>query len=231
MDEEIYGVSEGEEEVEIAEPLEDESLGEEEQEVAEPVEERSDADRAFAEMRRSNEDLARRLAEAEARADEYDKALGLFFDGDDKALQAEAYVSQRPLEEVRAEQAQNSRYAQIEAENQQLRTKLVEQEAQSMMDNDLAEIQKIDPNVKSLGELGKVFTKFRLDLNMSASEAYMATKAYEESTKAKAPKPIGKVNVGSGAKSNFLSREEVLNMTPEEQKANYDIIRKSMTKW
>ena len=87
----------GAEEPEVAEPdNEVETLGAEEPEVAEPV--RTEQDAAFAQMRRHNEELERQLAEAQRQSKEYEDALGLFFDGEDKSLQAQAYATQRPLE-------------------------------------------------------------------------------------------------------------------------------------
>ena len=87
----------GAEEPEVAELAEEEVEGAEEQEVAEPADgDKKSADAAFAEMRRQNQELEKQLAE-------YEEALGYFFDGDDKALQAKAVAQERPLEDVKAE--------------------------------------------------------------------------------------------------------------------------------
>ena len=85
----------GEEEQEVAEPVNEE--GGEEQEVAEPV---NKSDSAFAELRRRAEEAERKVNELEARNAEYDETLGLFFDGDNKIAQARAYHDEVPVEQV-----------------------------------------------------------------------------------------------------------------------------------
>ena len=66
-------VETGEEEMETAEPSDEE--GAEEQEVAEPVEEESKSDAAFAQMRRDLEAAQKRASELEEQIQEYDDAL------------------------------------------------------------------------------------------------------------------------------------------------------------
>ena len=209
----------GAEEPEVAEPdNEVETLGAEEPEVAEPV--RTEQDAAFAQMRRHNEELERQLAEAQRQSKEYEDALGLFFDGEDKSLQAQAYATQRPLEEVRAEQQMHEQ-------------QLLEQQAQAQMDADLAEIQKSHPEVKSIDELGPEYLAFRFNPmgEMGAEQAFQMMMAYKGNTTPKKPPIIGNVSTADKPQSDYYTREEVEAMSPAEVKANYDKIRESMSKW
>lgn len=222
----------GAEEPEVAEPdNEVETLGEEEPEVAEPV--RTEQDAAFAQMRRHNEELERQLAEAQRQSKEYEDALGLFFDGEDKSLQAQAYATQRPLEEVRAEQQMHEQLAELQNRNANLEQQLLEQQAQAQMDADLAEIQKSHPEVKSIDELGPEYLAFRFNPmgEMGAEQAFQMMMAYKGNTTPKKPPIIGNVSTADKPQSDYYTREEVEAMSPAEVKANYDKIRESMSKW
>ena len=141
-------IEESAEMTEAAEPSEVEVLGEEEQEVAETA--KTEQDAAFAQMRRHNEELARQLAEAQKQSKEYEDALGLFFDGEDKALKAQAYANERPFEEVKAESQMQAQLAELQSKNANLEQQLLEQQAQAQMNADLAEIQRTHPEIKSI---------------------------------------------------------------------------------
>lgn len=208
-----------------------ENLGAEEREVTAPV--RTEQDAAFAAMRRSNEDLQRQLAEAQRQSKEYEDALGLFFDGEDKALQAQAHYNQRPIEEVRAEHQMQAQLEELQTKNQNLEQQLLEQQAQAQMEADLAEIQKNHPEVKSIGELGQEFLAFRFSKmgEVSAEQAFQMMQAYKASTTPKKPPIIGSVSTTEKPQSDYYTREEVEAMSADEVKKNYDIIRKSMNKW
>lgn len=217
---------------EVAEPdNEVETSSEETPEVAETG--RTEQDAAFAQMRRQNEDLARQLAEAQKQSKEYEDALGLFFDGEDKSLQAQAYASQRPLEEVRAEQQMQSQLETMQAENEELKQQLVEQQAQAQMNADLAEIQKLHPEVKSIDELGQEYLAFRFNPmgEMGAEQAYQMLLAYKGNTTPKKPPVVGAVATSTKPETDYFTREEVAAMSQEEVSKNFDLIRKSMTKW
>lgn len=217
---------------EVAEPdNEVETSSEETPEVAETG--RTEQDAAFAQMRRQNEDLARQLAEAQRQSKEYEDALGLFFDGEDKSLQAQAYASQRPLEEVRAEQQMQSQLETMQAENEELKQQLVEQQAQAQMNADLAEIQKLHPEVKSIDELGQEYLAFRFNPmgEMGAEQAYQMMLAYKGNTTPKKPPVVGAVSTNTKPETDYFTREEVAAMSQEEVSKNFDLIRKSMTKW
>ena len=92
----------GAEESEVAEPADEE--GAEEAEVADLPDEKEaggrSADEAFADMRRRAEESERMVAELTRQKEEYEAALGLFFDGENKAAQAQAYHDGIPVEQV-----------------------------------------------------------------------------------------------------------------------------------
>ena len=224
-------MGEGVEELEVADQAEVIPSGEEESEVAEPT--RTEQDAAFAQMRRQIESLQRERDEQSKRAKEFEDALGLFFDGDDKAGQANAYYNERPYEEYRQEQDTIAELTNLRESNASLQRQLVEQQADAQMSADLAEIQRVAPEVKSIGELGKAYLAFRFN-SMGENDAVTAFKmaqAYTQATTPKKPPVIGGVSTQAKPQSDYYSREEVEAMTPKEVSANYDAIRQSMTKW
>nr|DAK01936.1 MAG TPA: hypothetical protein [Caudoviricetes sp.] len=224
-------IEESAEMTEVAEPSEVEVLGEEEQEVAETA--KTEQDAAFAQMRRHNEELERQLAEAQKQSKEYEDALGLFFDGEDKAIKAQAYYNERPFEEVKAETEMQAQLAALQNEKENLEQQLLEQQAQAQMDADLAEIQKSHPEVKSIDELGQEYLAFRFNPmgEMGAEQAFQMMMAYKGNITPKKPPIIGNVSTTDKPQSDYYTREEVEAMSPAEVKANYDRIRESIPKW
>lgn len=224
-------IEESAEMTEVAEPSEVEVLGEEEQEVAETA--KTEQDAAFAQMRRQNEELERQLAEAQRQSKEYEDALGLFFDGEDKALKAQAYANERPFEEVKAESQMQAQLAELQSKNANLEQQLLEQQAQAQMNADLAEIQRTHPEIKSIEELGQEYLAFRFNPmgEMGAEQAFQMMMAYKGNITPKKPPIIGNVSTTDKPQSDYYTREEVEAMSPAEVKANYDRIRESMSKW
>lgn len=202
----------GVEEQEIGEPVEEVVIGAEEQEVAEPAD-KSDA--AFAEMRREIE----RLQLDNARKD---KALGLYFDGENKEVKAIAHaMGQDPADVQKAFDA--------DAKISQLEQTLQSERAERAMEKDLAEIQKLDPNVKSLDDLGETYANF-IRAGLSGVEAYAAIKAKENFNTETPPKTIGNLSTAP-VKKDYFTSEEVDRMSPSEQLANHEAIMNSMAKW
>lgn len=197
---------------EVAEPAEEVVTGAEEQEVAEPVD-KSDA--AFAEMRREIE----RLQLENARKD---KALGLYFDGENKEVKAIAHaMGQDPADVQKAFDA--------DAKISQLEETLQSERAERAMEKDLAEIQKLDPNVKSLDDLGEAYANY-IRAGLSGVEAYAAIKAKENLNTETPPKTIGNLSTAQ-VKKDYFTSEEVDRMSPSEQLANHEAIMNSMAKW
>ncbi len=197
---------------EVAEPAEEVVTGAEEQEVAEPVD-KSDA--AFAEMRREIE----RLQLDNARKD---KALGLYFDGENKEVKAIAHaMGQDPADVQKAFDA--------DAKISRLEETLQSERAERAMEKDLAEIQKLDPNVKSLDDLGETYANY-IRAGLSGVEAYAAIKAKENLDTETPPKTIGNLSTAP-VKKDYFTSEEVDRMSPSEQLANHEAIMNSMAKW
>ena len=146
-------VETGEEEMETAEPSDEE--GEEEQEVAEPAEE-DKSDAAFAKMRRD-------LEAAQRRADELEEALGLWFEGDNKAAQAHAHYEDIPLDEAINNMEQKRELEQLRAEKAALEEEKNQLEFDNLRAEDLKEIKNARPdaNIKDVLELGEDFFKYR----------------------------------------------------------------------
>lgn len=201
----------GVEEQEVAEPAEV-AEGAEGQEVAAPVD-KSDA--AFAALRRENEQL--RLENARK-----DKALGFYFDGDNKEVQAIAHAMGRSTEDVQ-------KALDTDTEISRLREDLQRERAERAMEKDLAEIQRIDPNVKSLDELGETYANY-IRAGLSGVDAYAAIKAKENLNTETPPKTIGNLST-EPVKKDYFTSEEVDKMSPSEQLANHEAIMASMSKW
>ena len=206
---------------EVAEP-EDEALeSAETQEVAEPDTEsdstesedsgKTDADARFAEMRRTNQALERSNRQMR-------EALSRYFEGEtdeELYINALAYAEQRDPDEYREEYERLEEFENLQAENASLREQLVSAQAERMMRDDLAIIREIDPNVKSLEEVGEAFVRMRLDGKLSAKEAYYACKAMELKEAVLAPDAIGKVS-DMKAERDYFTSEEIDNLTDEE---------------
>lgn len=237
---EIY---EGAEVQEVADPAE---TSEEMQEVAEPAEPeepeteviedgesgKTEQDAAFAELRRSKEEAEQRNAELEAELAQMNSRRKLMenaFGVDEPEIEAVAERLGIDPEDILAELQHEDELERIKKENETLSSQLEEQRISERMRTDLAEIQKIDPTIKSLEQLGDDFINF-IRGGLDGVDAYFAAKAKEERTRAKPPAEIGKVN-NSKAPKDFFSEAEVDAMSPEEVRQNLDAIHRSMKKW
>ena len=226
---------------EVAEPAEEPAESSEEiQEPAEPdseeAEGKTSADAAFAQLRREKEAAEQRVAELEAakareeaiRAAE-DNAIAEMSGYDDIAyLIAES--SGKSIEEVNADIEAVRERAELQQENQSLHEQLAEVKADKLMAEDLAEIQKFDPSVKSLADLGDSWEAYRLGAGLTARQAYFAAQQEREATEIKPAKPIGQVNPAP-VESDYYSEAEVAAMTSEEKTANWEKIMSSIPHW
>lgn len=224
----------GAEELEVAEPTSEE--GAEELEVAEPTEpvepQRSEADAAFAELRRRAEEAEKARRETEMLNEQMREALGLYFDGETPedlaiAARANAYGVDPEIERARAEAERRS--IELETQNRTLEEQLMQIKVEKAMAEGLRELQQIDPNIKSLDGLDDAFYKY-ISAGLSTTDAYWAAKAKEMHETKNAPKAIGTVEAAPSS-SGYFSKEEVDNMTDAEIEANLEAIKKSMSKW
>ena len=174
---------------EVAEPVEEVvETSEQTQEVAEPetqvevpaeetkVESRDyEKDAAFAKMRRSMEQYQKDFEAMRAEKERLANALGWYgFKGttDEIEDQAKAHYTGRSIEEVRQERIAE---AQKIAEENSLKEQLKyykEKEVQERMNKDLADIQKLNPLIKTFDDLPKEYFDY-------VSKGIEGTKAYK----------------------------------------------------
>lgn len=225
----------GVEELEVAEPVEEET-GVEEQEVAEPEsegQERPTNDAAWARMRREKEDaqkelqaakaeIERLMAQDSARASAYERLTG----SEDGEISALAEATGLSEDEVRAAMEEAEEQAQRELENAQLKKQIESLQADMYAKEDLTEIQKIDPTVASLEDLGDDFPSY-ISAGLSPQQAYWAVKAQETATMATPPKVVGKVATGAVEK-DYYSQAEIDAMSSEQLTKNY---KKILASW
>lgn len=230
--------------------MDNENLGVEVQEVAEPATEsvetqgvaepaetpkvttdsgKRDADAAFAAQRRELQEANRKIAELEAAARARDTAMEKLTGSNNGYINAIADNLGADPDDVLATFNNEQEVARKDIELEILRNRLDEVTAESAMQADLAALQKIDPEIKSLGELGESFVNYT-KAGLSAEDAYYAVKAREINTKATPATPPGKVN-NEPPEKDFFTRDEVMSMSEDEQRANYDKILKSTSKW
>lgn len=227
-----YGM-EGAEEPEVAELVDEEGV--EDPEVAEPgMEEESVGmpdDSAWAALRRRAEAAEAYNSELEAQNSMMAEALGLYFDGDptEMAVQARANAfGVSPDVERERVQADNARRA-AETRAESLEKQLLQVRVEQAMAQGLADIQKIDPEVTDLTELGDDFANY-ISAGLSSTDAYFATKAKQSRTKLTPPQSIGRIKSGK-AESGYFTKAEVDAMTDDEIEANLEAIDRSMKKW
>lgn len=218
---------------EVAEPVE----SVETQEVAEPVQTseettsggKTEADAAFAAQRRALQDAERRIAEFEAREQAREQALKKLTGSDNGYIDVIAENIGADPDDVLA--TFNAEEEIVKQNNyiKQLEQEVADIHAEKQFQADLIAVQKIDPSVERLFDLGDTFLALR-EKGVDAESAYWAAKAKKDATQMKAPKAPGKANAEQPEKEYF-SEAEVDAMTPEQQRANSDKILKSMKHW
>lgn len=234
MDENYTIESAENQEVAELENYEEEGLGEsaENQEVADPesseeevaVEEdegepsgRTEADAAFAEMRRRIAELEGANADLTRRNGEMHGALSRYFEGEDDEeliINANAYAEERDPEDYRVDYERERELASLRAQNAELQERLTDVEINRLMQEGLREVQALDPNIKSLDELGDVFVDF-IASGLDTKKAYYATLAFNGNEKIYAPDTIGKV-ADTKSERDYFTSEELDALTPED---------------
>ena len=217
---ETEALEESAETQDVAEPATETDNSEESYE--QPTHQRSEADAAFAEMRRQNQAL-------QQEHDMMMQALSRYFEGDsveDLVINANAYAEQRDPEDYRQDYERNREYEDLKLRNAELEEQLLDAEVNRLMREGLREVQSIDPNVKSLDDLGSTFTNLIAN-GIPTKEAYYAAKAMELKEKVLAPDAIGRVS-DTKAERDYYTSEELDNLTDEEMDANWDKVMRSM---
>ena len=208
--------------------------GVEAQEVTEPASGKTSADEAFAEMRRRAALAESQLAEARKRNAELDEALGLYFSGDDKVASAIAHYQERSVEEVRQELDERAELSALREENARYRQQAIEARAEVQMAADLKAVRALDPDVKSIDDLGQAFVDMRFGGGLSAEDAYFAVMAKRQATERKPAVPAGRIQgAGEAQVKDFYSYDEVKahENDPAWIDKHYDTIQKSMKRW
>lgn len=206
-----------------------------EEEVEEPAAEQQDSETnaAFARMRREAEEaraelqaaqreLAELKASNEARSNTFSRLTGT----ENGEIAAIAEATGMSEEEVVAEMEAAKESAQKDLRIEQLEEKITSLEVDSLMQRDLAAIQKIDPSVKSLDDLGEGYVDY-VAAGLPPERAYWAIKAEQTAKQATPPKAVGKIATGT-AEKDYYTDAEIEAMTPEQQKSNW---KKIMASW
>jgi hypothetical protein len=210
---ETEALEESAETQDVAEPATETDNSEESYE--QPTHQRTEQDAAFAEMRRQNQQMM--------------QALSRYFDGDsveDLVINANAYAEQRDPEDYRQDYERDREFEDLKLRNQELEEQLMDAEVNRLMREGLREVQAIDPNVKSLDDLGDTFTNLIAN-GIPTKQAYYAAKAMELNEKVLAPTAIGRVS-DTKAERDYYTSEELDNLTDEEMDANWDKVMRSM---
>lgn len=219
---------------EVAEPVEESVETPEVAEPAETAEEttsggKTEADAAFAAQRRKLQEYEKKIAEMEAREQAREQAVKKLTGSDNGHINAIAETLGVDTADVLATFNAEEKLVKQSQYIKQLEQEVADIHAEKQFQEDLAVIQKIDPSVEKLFDLGDTFLALR-EKGVDAESAYWAAKAKKDATQMKAPKAPGKANAEQPEKEYF-SEAEVDAMTPEQQRANADKILKSMKHW
>jgi len=199
------------------------STGAEVQEVATPevngqVEQtastgvKTEQDSYFADMRRKQEmeQFRNENAQLKAQLEQAQSAFSKYFDGSTLQEQIDFAVAETrgvDVSEIIAEREASAQQAQIKAELDFYKA----QHTNQIMSAELKEIQAIDPSVTNLDALGPTFAalRFNKEAPMSATQAYLASKAIEKQMKTPKPASTGSVTGTGTAESEFYSSREL----------------------
>lgn len=202
----------------------DESTSESEVDVPEGKRSR---DSAFAEMRRAREEAEAERDELQSRIEELERQAR-----QDQLRQAayEMGLTDQEVAEVLAEaEAEEERAAEeqwLTDENERLNQELMDIRVTQAMEEDLRAIQRIDPEIKSLDQLGDDFFNY-IGAGLSGEDAYFALKAKEQKTAFGAAPSPGKANQAP-VQRDYYTSEELDAMTPDEILANMDKVNRSL---
>lgn len=185
-------------------------------------------DSAFAKIRREMEE-AKKQKEMLAKTFQQ---FGFKGTPEEIADQANAHYTGKPIEEVRQQRVIAEKQQQEEtqrlAELEFYRNKEIER----LMNDDLKRIQKLDPTVKALNDLGDDYFNL-IKVGVDAEIAYEAVKQKKLRETKTAPPEIGRVNSNTKVEKDYYSPEEVDKMSTAEldNPKIWEKVRNSMTKW
>ena len=205
--------------------------GVEVQEVAEPavneqVEQtqttgKTEKDSYFADMRRKQEleKVRETNAQLQKQLSAAQQAFSTYFDGSTLQEQMDFALAQTrgvDVAEIRAEREEQDRVSKLESQLKFYQ----EREIEKQMDDDLKEIQAIDPTVTSLDDLPKTFLalRFNKEAPMGAKEAFLASKTIRQQTKQPKPASTGSMTSTGKVEREFYTSDELDSLTSEQLK-------------
>ncbi len=90
------------------------------------------------------------------------------------------------------------------------------QEVERMIKSDLEEIQKLDPEIKSIEQLGQEFLDLRCKANIPAKTAFLVLKEQGKYDKAQTPEQIGKINSAESVERDYYTSSELDALTSKD---------------
>jgi len=186
-------------------------------------------DAAFAKIRREaeqakkqNELLAKTLRQFNFNGDTPEEVID----------NANAHYLNKPVEVVRQQRLEAEKLQQEEAQRQAELQYYRQKEAERMMADDLARIQKLDPTVKKLDDLGQDYFKL-IEAGIDAEIAFNAVNQKKQRETKTPPVEIGKVNSSSKEEKDFYTSAEVDRLSKKDLENPKIMARvmESMTKW
>lgn len=190
---------------------------------------KTSADSRFAEMRRRVEELEAENEDLKATTEKQENALGLYFDGEDKSIAALAQATGLSYEETEQAIREQEELEMLRSEKEQVDEELLDLKVERQMEQDLAELQKLDPSIKSLDDMSETFFDY-IGAGLSATDAYFASQQKDKMTKVSPMSPPGEISTGGEAKS-YYTKEEVEKMSREQIRARLKDIRSSTRRW
>lgn len=188
------------------------------------------------------EKTQREFAQLQAANDGYKQLMNsLGYEGatdDEIIVAARATIENSTPDEVRRKMSnEQERLKRLIETDPDVRREREELEALRQRDNerqfaqDLSEIKTTYPDEKaaSVFDLGEDFLRLCAG-GVAPIVAYEAVRAQKKRSSKLAPS-TGDIKAAPKPEGEFFTKEQVESMTPEQVKANYDKIRKSMEKW
>ena len=228
---------EGANETEVAEPSEVEADEQtDEQSEEEPADEQdSKTNAAFAEQRRRIAELEKELAERDKAKEQADREAEEQAELDEQVQAIVDYAKEQGLSDDEIEEVLDEFFEDHETDKELKRLQdeidrrdeeLVNIQLQQLAMQDLAEVQKIDPNIKDLDDLGDEFFRLR-SLDIEPKRAYYMIHSADEQMKPHGAYAPGKINQAR-QESDYYTSEELDNLSKEEMHANWDKVMRSM---
>lgn len=230
---------EGANETEVAEPSEVEADEQtDEQSEEEPADEQdSKTNAAFAEQRRRIAELEKELAERDKAKEQADREAEEQAELDEQVQAIVDYAKEQGLSDDEIEEVLDEFFEDHETDKELKRLQdeidrrdeeLVDIQLQQLAMQDLAEVQKIDPNIKDLDDLGEEFFLLR-SLDIAPKRAYYMIHSADEQMKPHGAYAPGKINQAR-QESDYYTSEELDNLSKEEMHANWDKVMRSMNR-